>query len=185
MKYTHFQLVLFLLLALAGSLSAQTGLYKTVSGKAAFRSDAPLEIIEAASKELSGAVDADKRTFAFSIPMQSFYGFNSALQREHFNENYMESNRFPKATFTGKIIEDLDFTQPGEHSIRAKGRLTIHGVEQERIIKVSITADRKGFTARAAFTAMLEDFQITIPRVVYQKIAEEIKITIEAVFAKP
>lgn len=184
MKYMNFFLMLLLLPVFAVSVQAQSGLYKTVSGKAAFRSDAPLEIIEAGSKELSGAIDAGKRTFAFSIPLQSFLGFNSALQREHFNENYMESTRFPKATFIGKMIEDIDFTQPGDYTMRAKGKFNIHGVEQERIIKVSITADRKGFTARAAFTLLLEDFEISIPRVVYQKIAEEIKVTVEAVFEK-
>ncbi len=164
--------------------AAQTGILKTSSGRVTFRSDAPLEIIEAASKELSGVLDADQRSFAFSVPMQSFQGFNSALQREHFNENYMESTRFPKAVFTGKIIETTDFTQPGEHVIRAKGKLSLHGVEQERIIKVSITTDKKGMTARAQFSALLEDYNISIPRVVYQKIAEEIQITVEAVFVK-
>ncbi len=180
-------ILIFILSASASapvSLFAQSGLYKTISGKAVFRSDAPLEIIEASSKELSGVIDMDKRTFAFSIANQSFLGFNSALQREHFNENYMESTRFPKSTFSGKIIEDVDFTQPGAYTIRAKGKLQIHGIEQERIIKVSISADKKAFTARAAFTVLLEDFQISIPRVVYQKIAEEIKVTVEATFAK-
>ena len=172
MKNAVLLFILSALVAMPVSLLAQSGLYKTLSGRAVFRSDAPLENIEAASKELNGVIDMDKRSFAFSIPMQSFQGFNSALQREHFNENYMESTRFPRATFTGKIIEDTDFTQPGEHSIRAKGKLFIHGVEQERIIKVSITTDKKGFSARAAFTVLLEDFQISIPRVVYQKVED-------------
>ncbi len=159
-------------------------LYKSVGGRVTFRSEAPLEIIEASSKELGGVVDAEKRSFAFSVPIQSFQGFNSALQREHFNENYLESSRYPKASFSGKIIEDTDFTVPGDHVIRAKGKLNIHGVEQERIIKVNIAADKKGFTARAAFTVLLEDYQISIPRIVYQKIAEEIKVNIEATFTK-
>ncbi len=181
----NMRIVLFATIAATGAtslLSAQGNLYMTTAGKATFRSDAPLEIIEASSKSLSGILDMNKRTFAFSVLVQSFAGFNSALQREHFNENYMESARFPKASFSGKIIEDTDFTAPGEHNVRAKGKLIIHGVEQERIIKVQISADRKGFTARAAFTVLLEDYQISIPRVVYQKIAEEIKVSVEAVF---
>lgn len=192
-KFAHFwpmKNFLFSIYILAGLCSslpalAQTGVLKTISGRITFRSDAPLELIEASSKELSGALDAGQRSFAFTVPMQSFQGFNSALQREHFNENYMESTRYPKAVFAGKIIESTDFTQPGEYVIRAKGKLSLHGVEQERIIKVNVSTDKKGMTARAQFSVLLEDYNISIPRVVYQKIAEEIQITVEAVFVKP
>lgn len=182
----NFLLPVFLLIGLCVPFvgGAQTGIFKTTTGRVSFRSEAPLELIEAASKELSGALDAGLRSFAFSVPMQSFQGFNSALQREHFNENYMESTRFPKAVFTGKIIETTDFTQPGEYVVRAKGKLSLHGVEQERIIKVNILTDKKGMTARAQFSVLLEDYNISIPRVVYQKIAEEIQISVEAVFVK-
>ncbi|HRD82294.1 MAG: YceI family protein [Saprospiraceae bacterium] len=182
----NFLLPIFIAIGLCLSLEsvAQTGIFKTTSGRITFRSEAPLELIEAASKELSGVLDAAQRTFAFSVPMQSFQGFNSALQREHFNENYMESTRFPKAVFTGKIIESTDLTQPGEYVVRAKGKLSLHGVEQERIIKVNIVTDKKGMTAHAQFSVLLEEYNISIPRVVYQKIAEEIQISVEAVLAK-
>ena len=163
---------------------AQQALFKIMEGEVAFVSEAPLEIIKAKSSDLSGLVDMQRRSFAISIPVNSFQGFNSALQREHFNENYMESSRFPKATFAGKIIEETDFTQPGSWTIRAKGKLALHGVEQERIIKIQIQAGKETFTARAVFTVLLEDYQISIPRVVNQKIAEEIQVKVEAVFSK-
>ncbi len=167
-----------------GFAQAQQGLFRIVEGEIAFVSEAPLEIIKANSRDLSGVVDIQQRSFAISVPVSSFQGFNSALQREHFNENYMESSRFPKATFAGKIIEETDFTQPGSWTIRAKGKLALHGVEQERIIKIQIQAGKATFTARAVFTVLLEDYQISIPRVVNQKIAEEIQVEVEAVFSK-
>lgn len=83
----------------------------------------PLELIEARSIELKGLIDPAKQTFAFSVSTNSFEGFNSKLQREHFNENYLESAKYPKSTFTGKIIEKVDFTTNGEHIICAKGKL--------------------------------------------------------------
>lgn len=148
-------------------------------GQMHFKSDAPLELIEAGSKELNGVLQPANNSFAFAIAIRSFQGFNSPLQREHFNENYLESRRFPRATFTGKLIEDIDFTVPGIYEVRAKGQLDIHGVKQERIIKgkIEIGADRIRITA--AFSVLLEDHRISIPQIVYQKIAEEIAVDMD------
>ncbi|MDN4166522.1 YceI family protein [Cytophagales bacterium LB-30] len=159
-------------------LKAQT--YLTAAGSINFTSDAPLEVIEAESKKMKGAVDASKNTFAFAVPIISFQGFNSALQREHFNENYMESAKFPDATFTGKIIEQVDFTKPGTYSVRAKGTLKIHGVEQERIIKSDlIVKDDKTIVIKSDFYVPLSDHNIQIPKIVNQKIATEIHVVIQ------
>jgi polyisoprenoid-binding protein YceI len=177
MKYTIIGLLMSVF-----SLQAQSGLYKTVSGSAAFVSEAPLEIIKASSQALTGLLNKQQHNFAFTIPVQTFQGFNSALQQEHFHENYMESARFPKATFTGKIIDELPLHLPGEYLVRAKGKLSIHGVEQERIIKVLIKSDKNGFSAKAEFTVRLQDFNIAIPRIVHQKIAEEINVYVQAQF---
>ena len=128
--------ILFVLLCVAGTKAPPV--FLTGNGTINFRSDTRLEFIRASSKELKGAIDTDKKSFSFKIRMRSFQGFNSPLQREHFNENYMESESYPEATFNGKIIEDIDFTTPGKYSVRAKGILFIHGIEQERIIKSEI-----------------------------------------------
>ena len=84
-------------------LEGRSQLASTNSGTISFRSDAPLELITADSKEMKGRLDVKRRLFAFSVKMNSFRGFNSPLQREHFNENYVESDKFPKATFAGII----------------------------------------------------------------------------------
>lgn len=164
------------------NLNAQ--IYKTISGSIYFVSDAPLELIEAKSVKLQGIIDGTKKTFAFSIPISSFEGFNSPLQREHFNENYMESQDFSNATFTGKIIEKIDFTKDGKYSIRAKGKLTIHGVKQERIIKSQIEIKKGKLFVNSNFTVLLDEHKIRVPKIVYQKIAKEIKVNIKAEFEK-
>lgn len=158
----------------------QTSIYQTVNGTITFRSEAPLELIRAASDQLIGAIDIDKKNFTFKILMRSFQGFNSPLQKEHFNENYVESDKFPEASFKGKIIEDQDLTVDGTYELRAKGFLTIHGVSQERIIKSSVTVNNKTITLKSSFSVLLSDHNIPIPKVVYQKLANEIKVDVNA-----
>ena len=156
------------------------GIFQCENGKISFKSDAPLEVISAKSAKLRGAIDTAKQTFAWSVEIKTFEGFNSPLQREHFNENYMESNKHPKASFSGKIIEDVDFQKNGTYSVRAKGKLNIHGVEQERIIKGQLEVKDDKLRVQATFNVPLADHNITIPKVVYQKIAEEIAVTVDA-----
>ncbi|MBV6441500.1 MAG: hypothetical protein EPGJADBJ_03186 [Saprospiraceae bacterium] len=158
----------------------EQGVFRCENGKLSFKSDAPLEVIQAKSNKLRGAIDTAKQTFAWSVDIKTFEGFNSPLQREHFNENYMESKKYPKASFTGKIIENIDFKKNGTYSVRAKGQLTIHGVEQERIIKSQLEVDGNKLRVQSSFTVLLADHNITIPKVVYQKIAEEIAVTVNA-----
>ena len=159
-------------------------LYKSVSGEIQFRSDAPLETIEAKSDALKGVIDIEKRTFAFSIPIRSFEGFNNPLQKEHFNENYLESSKYPNATFTGKIIENVDLSKDGIYTIRAKGKLTIHGVVQERILKSRVVVSGDSFSLQSYFTVILEEHDISVPKIVYQKISEEIQVQVKATFEK-
>lgn len=154
--------------------------YRCENGKVILRSDAALEIIEAKSHKLRGAVDFSTNSFAWTVEVRSFEGFNNQLQREHFNENYMESDKFPKASFAGKIIEQIDWATDGTYSVRAKGKLKVHGVEQERIIKSQVVVAGKKIHINSSFTVPLSDHNITIPRIVYQKIAEEIAVTIDA-----
>ncbi|MCW5923145.1 MAG: YceI family protein [Saprospiraceae bacterium] len=159
---------------------AQQGVFRCENGKVAFKSDAPLESITAKSSKLRGIIDTSKQTFAWTVEIKTFEGFNSPLQREHFNENYMESRKYPKASFAGKIIEQIDFQKNGIYTVRAKGNLNIHGVEQERIIKSQLELSGNKLRVQSTFTVPLADHDITIPKVVYQKIAEEITVTVDA-----
>lgn len=176
------QLIILPFLLLAFSFKAHAPLqdYKVSTGSISFRSDAPLELIKAQSSELKGLVIPDKKQFAFIINIKSFKGFNSPLQQEHFNENYLESNKYPVASFEGKIIEDIDFTKDGEYSVRSKGNLSIHGVVQERIIKCDVSIKDKNISLKSTFTVLLADHNIPIPKVVHEKLASEIKVEVKA-----
>lgn len=154
-------------------------LYIVNGGSVGFTSDAPLELIEASSDKLNGLLKTTDRSFAFRVEMRSFEGFNSSLQKTHFNENYMESSKYPYTIFEGKIIEDIDFTKPGTYNVRGKGSFTIHGVKQERIIKCKLTVSSSEIKVKSEFTVLLDDHNIKIPSVVSQKIAEEILLNVD------
>jgi len=167
-------------LMVSGLKSQPVTIYHTTSGRIDFRSDAPLEIIRASSNDLLGVLDISKNNFSFKVVIRSFEGFNSPLQKEHFNENYLESDKYPEASFKGKIIEDADLTVDGTYEVRAKGNLTIHNVMQERIIKCAVTVKNKIITIHSSFTVLLSEHNIPIPKVVYQKLANEIKVEVTA-----
>jgi hypothetical protein len=155
-------------------------IYQTVNGTIHFKSEAPMELIKASSKELAGAIDSDKRQFSFRIRIRSFQGFNGNTQKENFNENYLESDKYPEASFKGKIIEDIDLQKEGTYELRAKGKLLIHGVEQERIIKCNVLVKNNKLQLKSLFTVLLSDHNIPIPKVVYQKLANEIQVELDA-----
>lgn len=158
--------------------------YVIKNNTVSFHSNTKYELIKATSTELKGIIDISKRTFAFSVPMKTFDGFNSPLQKEHFNENYMESNRFPNASFIGHIIEEDDFTKDGSYNVRAKGTFTIHGVEQERILQGDLLVKNGIIKLNCSFTVFLSEHDIKIPRVVHEKLASEIKVDLYAEFVK-
>lgn len=151
-----------------------------VESKVSFVSTAPHETISAFSTAMRGLIDPSNRAFAFSIHNTSFKGFNNPLQKEHFNENYMESDKFPDCSFSGKVIDDIDFSKQGVTTVRAKGRLLIRGVSKERIIKAQIVIKDNEILVSAIFDVPLDDHDIRIPRLVYQKIAPVVTVTLSA-----
>ncbi len=171
--------ILFVILAGVTSSFAQVR-YFVVESKTTFLSAAPLETIRAESTSMRGVLDAANKTFAFRLDNQSFKGFNSPLQREHFNENYLQSDKFPESTFSGKIIDEIDFNKPGTYTVRAKGMLTLRGVARERIIRSTVVVAEKKVMITTNFDVLLDDHNIRIPRIVYQKIAPEIQISMKA-----
>lgn len=162
------------------SQDTNAAVFYTESGEVSFLSDAPLEKIEATSTQLKGVIEPSSGKFAFSVSIISFLGFNSPLQREHFNENYLESKHFPKATFSGKIIEQIDFEKDGIYQIRAKGKFDVHGVSKERIIKSELQIKGQEISIISDFVVILNEYNIIIPKIVHQKIADEIKVKVSA-----
>lgn len=155
-------------------------IYSVKKGSIVFRSEAISELIQASSNALKGKINIEKKMFAFAVSTKTFSGFNSPLQEEHYTENYLESNKFPDATFSGKIIEDIDFTKDGNYTVRAKGILNIHGQPKERILKCEITLKNGIIHVQSNFTVLLSEHNIPIPKVVHEKLASEIKVEVKA-----
>ncbi len=165
-------------------VSGQGILWLAEHGIARIKSDAPLEMIKAESKALRGVIDPSTRSFAFTMRINSFEGFNSEIQQTHFLENYMEQKKYPQATFKGKFIEDIPFTTPGVYSVRAKGILDIHGISKERIIRGTLTIREGSAKIQVHFLVPVSDHGIIIPKIVMQKIAEEIEVDIDVEFVE-
>jgi len=183
MRFKNLLLLFLWLLPLIG-YSQNKPFLQLQSGHVEFSSDAPLELIKASSNQLQGILDTTKNVFAFKMSIATFAGFNNPLQREHFNENYMETESYPEATYTGKIIETIDYSKKGTYSIRTKGKLTIHGIAQERIIKATVNITEHKISVQSDFTVMLADYDIKIPRIVDNNLSKEIKVSVSAAFVK-
>lgn len=167
--------ILFLF-ALSFCFTSYSQIYISKDGTTKFTSEAPLELIKAQSGKTTGVVDFGTKNVAFSVEIKTFNGFNSELQKEHFLENYMETEKYPKAIFKGKLIDDVDLTKPGTYSVRAKGTFNIHGVEKEKIIKVKLVIKDGQVDAESEFEVPLNDHDIKVPKIVNQKIASVIMV---------
>jgi hypothetical protein len=169
-------LAALILIFLASTQGRTQKKFQIQTGEINITSNAELELIKATSSQARGLLDPSNNQFAFTVDIKTFKGFNSELQREHFNEKYMESEKFPKSSFSGKIIEQIDFTRNGVYEVRAKGDLEIHGQKQTRIIKSKITINNGVIRVESHFLIPLSDHNISIPTIVSQKIATEIEV---------
>jgi polyisoprenoid-binding protein YceI len=160
------------------STTAQTR-YMDRTGKASFFSKAPLENIEAHNDQVLSLLDVDKGEVAVSMLMKGFQ-FEKALMQEHFNEKYIESDKFPKATFKGKIkdISKLDLTKDGNYTVDVVGEVTIHGETQPLETKVDFMVKGGKVNANSIFKLRVKDFKITIPSLVVKNIAEEVEVKV-------
>lgn len=158
-------------------LSCVTGFsqrFKTTESNVRFFSDAPMEDIEAINKSATSIVDVETNAIVIVIPIKSF-NFKKELMQEHFNENYLESDDFPNATFKGKLSDWNG--EVGKSTATATGTLEIHGVTKEVSITGDLNYDQKKLTMNTVFNIRLEDYDIKIPKAVFYKIAEEVEVT--------
>lgn len=154
----------------------------TKDAKINFNSSTPLEDIIAESNQATTFIDIDKNEVVFSVLTTSFK-FRRALMEEHFNENYMESAKFPKAKFTGKIITPVDWKSEKTVIADVKGDLTMHGVTKEVTLKAQITPGKSKIAATTELKITPEMFNIAIPSAVRDKIAKEVTIKIDVIYA--
>lgn len=165
---------------LATTLVQAQDKFFTKSGKIEFFSNAPMEDIEARNKTATAVLDTKTGALQFSVLMKAFE-FQKALMQEHFNENYVESHKFPKGEFRGTIVNnsDIDYTKPGTYKAAVKGQLTIHGVTRDVVTTGTITVDGANLLATSSFNIKLSDYNIKVPSVVKEKLSNNIKITVD------
>jgi hypothetical protein len=174
-----------LLLVIVANTSGFAQKLITKTGNIKFQASMPsYEEVAAESKSVSAVLDQTTGDFASLVLIKGFR-FKAALMEEHFNENYMESEKFPKATFKGKI-EDFDSSKitSSPKNFTLKGDLTIHGKTKAVSVIVKISKAPNGVNAIGTFEAKPEDFDIEIPSLVRKKIADKIKINYIFLLAK-
>ncbi len=169
---------LFFCLSLSAFTIRAQQLYTSVSSEIKFFSSTPLEDIEAVNTKSQSLMNVETKEVAVKIPVKSFV-FPNGLMQEHFNENYLESEKFPYATFKGKINEPLDFAKPGVYDVSATGKLNIHGIERDQTLKGKLTVQPGKMNLDAAFEVLLADHKIQVPKVVFMKIAEKIAVAVK------
>lgn len=153
-------------------------------GEVSFISEAPLEVIEGQTDELVGIVDVSNMNFAFKVNMSTFDGFNSALQKEHFNEHYLETKKYPDAIFLGTLLVQDDCVNNCETKAVCKGKFTIHGVTQIVSIPVVLKFNDQTLEISGEFKVNLSKYNIKIPKIVQAKIASEILVKVNVVMTK-
>jgi polyisoprenoid-binding protein YceI len=163
---------------LAFTLNAQK--FMTKNGYIGFFSHTPLEDVKADNNQVASILDASTGEIVFQVLMKSFK-FEKALMEEHFNENYVESDKFPKSTFKGKIgnLSDVSFTKTGTYKITVNGELFMHGVTQNISAPGEIEITGDGINGHSQFIIKPEDYKVEIPAVVRENIAKEITVTVD------
>ena len=174
----------FLVLFLNLLLGANAQKYMTKNGIISFYSHTPMEEIKAENNQVASVLDVSTGDLVFQALIKSFH-FERALMEEHFNENYMESDKIPKSTFKGKItnLSSVDLTKPGTYNVNVDGDLTIHDVTNKVSIKGTIEVVTGGINANSKFSVVPEDYKITIPGVVRDKIDKTLEITVAMKYA--
>lgn len=159
------------------------GKYQTYKSTVSFYSKAPLEDIEAFNMNSKGIMDFSTKNAFVKVPIK-YFDFPSDLMEQHFNENFMESGKYPNATFKGIFEGYCDPTKDGEYPMNAVGELTIHGVTKKRILPCTITVKGGLVHVYSRFYVKVADHKIKIPQLVFNKVAEEIQVTMELFFEK-
>lgn len=163
------------LLIFGWSIAALAQSYQSTESEVTFFSSAPMEDIQASNKKATSLFNATTGDIAFVVPIQGFQ-FRKSLMQQHFNENYLESDKYPNATFEGKVT-GYDPNNTGVQEAVAEGTMTIHGVTQKVKIKGQINKTSGGLKIETKFPIKVAEYNIDIPRVVFYNIAEEVEVT--------
>ena len=175
MKYFVVSLLMLASLSVVGQSK-----YITKNGYIDFFSKSSMEDISAKNEQVSSILDTENGKVVIAVLMKSFR-FEKALMEDHFNENYVESEKFPKASFNGEVVDykaDL-FKEGVPCKVKISGDLTIHGVKKPMVADATVTKTKDGITAESQFTIKINDFEIAIPALVKDKISNDVRITVK------
>ncbi|HNR09022.1 MAG TPA: YceI family protein [Saprospiraceae bacterium] len=177
-------LIIAFLVSVTGSLPAQTGAggrYFTRGAAIQFFSDSPLEKIEASTNSGNCVLDLATGKLEAAVLINSF-NFKKALMQEHFNENYMESSKFPKAVFKGSLDkpQELTLSKDGTYKTMLKGEMTIHGITRPMQTEVVFRVGDGKIFAETAFDVTVADYGIRIPALMRDNIAKIVRLTVKS-----
>lgn len=172
------------IILLAWMLNFQAGqdLFVCKNATVSLYSSAPIEDIKASTSSAVSVFNAATGDLNFSVPINTFK-FEKSLMQEHFNSDYMESDKYPRAVFKGKIAEKIDVSKDGSYPVNVTGDLTVHNVTQKRTIPGTITVKGGVVSMKSEFMVKCADHHIDIPKIVFHNIAETIKVNVSATYA--
>lgn len=173
--------ILFVIALIALSQFASAQKYFTKNGTISFDATSPgsPENITADNRTVVCVLDAAKGDIQFKAAMKAFT-FERALMQEHFNENYVESTKFPEAKFIGNIsnMSSITLDKDGSYPATVKGKLTLHGETRDVETAGKINVAKGKITATASFSVLLSDYKVNVPGVVSDKVSKTAKITV-------
>ncbi len=178
-NYKHMKIQWLILVAgfllFSGYSQGQT-LFSTATGEVSFFSETPLENIEAVNKKTGCIINATSGELAVQMRITDF-NFPNKLMQEHFNENYLESEKYPTAVFKGKFKEQVDLQVEGTYPVTADGSMTIHGVTKPVSIKGTVMSSGNQLKLDFKFQVKPEDYKVEVPSLVVTKIAENLDVS--------
>jgi polyisoprenoid-binding protein YceI len=171
--------ILMLLAVICNAYISEAQIFITQNAKVSFFSSTPMENIDAVNTKVSSLINTSTDSILVKIKNSQFV-FKNALMQDHFNENYMETTKYPLANFRGKINEPIDYKKDGTYRVTATGKMNIHGVEKPVTLTGTIVVKGADILLDSETMIKLVDYKIEIPKLVFQKIAESVKVNITA-----
>lgn len=166
-------------------LNGTAQLYFTKNGYISFFSSTVMEDIKADNNQVISIVNTATGEIQFSLLNNAFH-FKKALMEEHFNEDYIESAKYPKSTFKGTIsnLKDMDLSKDGVYNITVSGNLSIHGITKAVSVPGKLTVKAGSISATSVFKIKPKDYSMKIPAGVKNNIAESVELTVNCSYEK-
>jgi hypothetical protein len=181
MRLSPLAIMLLISFLFVSTCTEGQSVYITDKGFVSFFSEAPIENIEGRHHGPQSILNLPKRELAFIIPIRGFH-FEKSLMEEHFNEKYMESDRFPNATFTGTLSQPIHPGLDTSMAMEAAGKMTIHGVEQSLQIPGKAEVRNGVIRLTASFPIAVKSYGISIPKLLTENIADTVRVDLDITY---